>query len=111
MIIPDDNLIFVILEHEHYYISFVHHFDQCDGALLYQLRLLLQLHRGRVILHDLEPDVGRHREVFLCLIAGYMIYRLVALRQVKLDLDVSAFHQALFGLPGLPEVIICRARF
>ena len=80
MVVPYDDLIFVILEYEHYYIGFVHHFDQCDGALLYYLRLLLQLCRGRIILHDFESDVSRHREVLLCLITRNVIYRLVALR-------------------------------
>ena len=68
MVIPDDNLVPLLLEDEDNDVCLIHHFDEANG--LADLDLLLKLCATRVILNDLEALVRRDCEIFLGLVRG-----------------------------------------
>lgn len=73
MVIPNDDLVALLLIHEHNHIGLVHHFDESD-LLAQVLDLLLQPRTSRIILQNLETCLRRNCKVFLCLVWCNRIY-------------------------------------
>lgn len=90
VIIPDDNLVALLLEDEHDDVCLVHHLNKGDG--LAELHLLFQLGAARIILDDLKAFVSGNGEIFLSLISGNGVHR----RVVRVFLVGRTRKQLLF---------------
>ena len=100
MVVPDDDLVALLLEHEHNNVRLVHHLDQADS--LADLNFFLELGASRIILDYFEAFVSRNGEVFLCLVRRDCIDRGLALRVsvggTVRNAALLIFHPLCFGL-------------
>ena len=73
MVIPNYNLISLLLVHENDYICLVHHLHQCY-VLIQILHLFLEAGTTRIVLQNLESCVCGNCEIFLILIRANAVH-------------------------------------